>query len=448
MVLTIGYTTNPFAGTVLLAFDPIILNGPPVLLGAHMTRCLKVLLASVGSRGDVQPMLALAQSLVEHGHLPTVAAPVDFEAWITKLGFRFAPLGLDVQAFLSQNQDVLTGNTLTMVRESTRFLKANMLPQARQMTDACVGADCIVYAGLALPIAPSVAQFHKLPALRVNYTTAMTPSDDHPPVICPWRNLPRWLNHFLWLTDRWLGKRMVGETVEAMRAELGLPPLEDFWGHMTLAYPTINAVDKVVFPPSEGWGLNYQQTNFLFFKDPAPLQPELEKWLDNGSPPIYVGFGSMSGRGTDRVGSLLIQAVKATGRRCLVSAGWAGLGSGTLPDGWRVVRDAPHALLFPRMAVVVHHGGSGTTAQAMRAGVAQVVLPLILDQFHHAQKLYQAGLAPYPIPMEKITAPQLTSAIKAALALPPESINEAAARLRASDGCADVVRIIEAMVPN
>ncbi|MCF8210886.1 MAG: glycosyltransferase [Rhodoferax sp.] len=412
-----------------------------------MTRCLKVLLATVGSRGDVQPMLALAQSLTEFGHIPTLAAPIDFESWITKQGFRFAPLGLDVQAYLSQNQNILTGNTLTMIRESTRFFKANMLPQAKQLHTACAGADCIVYAGLTLPIAPSVAQSRGLPALRVNYTSAMTPSDDHPPATVPWRGLPKWLNNFLWHTDRWLARRVLGSSIDAMRAELGLPPLLDFWGHMTHTFPAVNAFDKTVFPPSDRWGLNYKQANFLFFKDPMPLETELEQWLDEGAPPVYVGFGSMSGRGTDRIANIVIDAIQATGMRCLVGAGWAGLGSGAIPAGWRVVREAPHALLFPRMAVVVHHGGSGTVAQAMRAGAPQVVLPLILDQFHHAHKLYQAGIAPRPVSMEKITAPQLAAAIQAAMALPTEPIQAAASRLRSSDGCTDVVRIIETMVP-
>src|SRR5204862_6026785 len=124
-------------------------------------------------------------------------------------------------------------------------------------------------------------------------------------------------------------------------------------------------------------------------------------------------------------------AVAATGRRCLVGAGWAGLGEGSLPKGWRVVRDVPHDKLFPRVAVVVHHGGSGTTAQALRAGVPQVLLPLLLDQYHHAHRLFMAGLAPKAAPMERITAGGLADAINAALALPREPRRAVAERLRA-----------------
>ena len=111
-----------------------------------------------------------------------------------------------------------------------------------------------------------------------------------------------------------------------------------------------------------------------------------------------------------------------------------------------MVREAPHALLFPRTAVVVHHGGSGTSANALRAGVPQVILPLILDQFHHAHRLHLAGLAPKPTPMESITAGKLTEAIVAALALPAEPRKIVADRLRASDGAGQIVTRIEGLI--
>jgi UDP:flavonoid glycosyltransferase YjiC (YdhE family) len=107
------------------------------------------------------------------------------------------------------------------------------------------------------------------------------------------------------------------------------------------------------------------------------------------------------------------------------------------------VRDAPHALLFPRTAVVVHHGGSGTTAQALRSGVPQVILPLILDQFHHAHRMYVAGLAPRPVPMEKITAIELTRAIEEALVLPSNIRQITAARLQSSNGREQIAQRLE-----
>ena len=99
------------------------------------------------------------------------------------------------------------------------------------------------------------------------------------------------------------------------------------------------AVDQALFPAEPRWNGRYDYTNFLFFDDPTPLDAELDAWLSDGLPPVFVGFGSMSGRGTDRMGGIIVEAVGATGRRCIVGAGWAGLGAGALPPTWRVVKD-------------------------------------------------------------------------------------------------------------
>ena len=412
-----------------------------------MRRSLRVVLATIGSRGDVQPMLALAQALAARGHVVRVAAPANFEHWVRGLGFAFAPLGVDMQVYLSQNRSLMTGSTVKMLREVFRYFKEQVPAQALEFRSAAADADILVYGGLASFIAPSVAQCLGLPALGVQFTTSLLPSSAHPPPVIRWHGLPGWLNDLIWRVDRFLGNLLIRGTLNTMRAGFGLPPVARVRDHLMQTCPLVLAVDETLFPPDPRWQGRYPYANFLYFADATVLDPELEAWLDAGEAPVFVGFGSMSGSGTDRIERLIIEALSGTGRRCIVGAGWAGLGAGQLPPDWRMVREAPHALLFPRMAVVVHHGGSGTVAQALRAGVPQVLLPLILDQFHHAHLLYRAALAPRPIPMERITAAELGAAIAAALALPPGPRQAAAVRLRASDGCADLVQRIEAMVP-
>ncbi len=411
----------------------------------NANRSLRTVLATVGSRGDVQPMLALAKACVARGHVPLVAAPPNFENWVRSLGFDFAPLGVDMQVFLAENRDIMTGKPLKMLQEMSRYFNEQIPLQAQQLKTACDKADAIVYGGLAFA-APTVADHLRLPVLGVLYTTCLLPSSQHPPVSVPWHGLPNWMNDLLWRANRLLGDSMGLKTLNAMRASFGLAPVDGLRRHMFEDHPLVIAADEVLFPPDPLWGGRYPYANFIFFDDPMPLDPELDAWLADGEPPVFVGFGSMSGEGTDRVEGMIVEAVSASGRRCIVGAGWAGFGAGKLPPGWRVVREAPHALLFPRTAVVVHHGGSGTTAQALRAGVPQVLLPLILDQFHHAHRLHIAGIAPRPVPMEKITAAELAAAIQAALQLPAGPREAAAARLRASDGRGDIVRRVEALV--
>jgi UDP:flavonoid glycosyltransferase YjiC (YdhE family) len=408
-------------------------------------RSLRVVLATVGSRGDVQPMLALAQDFVARGHVPLIAAPPNFETWVRSLDLDFAPLGLDMQVFLAENPDIMTGNPVTMLKEMSREFNEQLPLHAQQLKPACDKADAIIYGGLAFA-APTVADHLRLPVLGVLYTSCLLPSSQHPPPNIPWHGLPNWMNDLLWRANRLIGDSLLRGTLNTMRASFGLPPVEHVRRHLLEDHPLVIAADEVLFPPDPLWRGRYPYANFIFFDDPAPLDPELDAWLADGEPPVFVGFGSMSGKGTDRVERMIVEAVSATGHRCIVGAGWGGLGAGSLPSGWRVVRDAPHALLFPRTAVVIHHGGSGTTAQALRAGVPQVLLPLILDQFHHAHRLHLAGIAPRPVPMEKITAIELAGAIQATLKLPAAPRQAAAARLGASDRRGDIVRRVEALV--
>ena len=412
-----------------------------------MSRSLRVVLAAIGSRGDVQPMLGLAQALVACHHRPIIAAPPNFEGWVRSLGFDFAPLGIDMQAFLAANRTMMTGNPVTLLREMSRAFKEQLPPDTRQLKSICGdgNADAIVWGGLAL-MAPTVAECLRRPVLGVLYTSCLLPSGQHPPASIPWQGLPNWMNDLLWRANRLLDETLLLETLNNVRAELGLPPADGVRRQVFEEHPLVVAADEGLFPADPLWQGRYPYANFVFFDDPAPLDRELEAWLADGEPPVFIGFGSMSGAGTDRVASTIVKAVSATGRRCIIGAGWSGLDAGTLPNGWRVVREASHALLFPRVAVVVHHGGSGTTAQALRAGVPQVLLPLILDQFHHAHRLYVAGIAPRPVPMEKITSAKLAGAIQAALELPDGPRQVAATRLRNSDGRKQIVHRIEAMI--
>lgn len=341
---------------------------------------------------------------------------------------------------------MLTGNPVKLVREMNRAFKEQIPPSALRLEAACDSADAIVWGGLAL-IAPTVAEHLRLPVLGVLYTSCMLPSSQHPPMSIPWHGLPDWMNDLLWRAHRLLGDQFLLEAPNTLRAGLNLPSVDGVRRQVFEDHPLVVAADEVLFPADSLWEGRYPYANFIFFDDPAPLDSELDAWLADGEPPVFVGFGSMSGAGTDRVEGMIVEAVSVIGRRCIVGAGWAGLGAGALPRSWRVVREAPHALLFPRAAVVVHHGGSGTTAQALRAGVPQVLLPLILDQFHHAHRLQIAGISPRPVPMEKVTASELAEAIQAALRLPEGPRRAAAERLRASDGRGEIVRRIGSMVP-
>lgn len=408
---------------------------------------MKVILTSIGSRGDVQPMVAIAQALVRRGHAPVIAAPPDFESWVRSFGFDFVPLGIDVNAFMQEHREALGGNIWKFFHETRRLFDAKLPEQLDALVDLGRDADAIIFAAGAAT-APSAGEKLGIPVLGVLFTTTVIPSSDHAPVIIPWRTLPRWMNALLWRVMDIGWNALLAKGLNAARKRHGLPPVRDVTEHLYGESRFVVAVDPVLFPVDVAWRDRIPAAGFLFARpNESALDPALAAWLDAGEPPVYIGFGSMMGKGPERVRAIVVDAIERVGKRGLVSRGWADLG-GELPPGWRVIGDTPHELLFPRMACVVHHGGSGTTAAALRAGVPQVLLPLILDQYHHAQVLYEAGLAPRPVPMEKITTPQLANGIREALAMPPQKRRAAADRLQASRGADAVVDRIEAMAGN
>jgi vancomycin aglycone glucosyltransferase len=408
-------------------------------------KSLNIILATVGSRGDVQPMVALARTLKGRGHSVTVAAPPDFGDWIQQEGFKFAPVGSDIKKYLHDNPGALGGSAAEMYRSGKAFFDSQLQLQANDLRVACQGADMVVWAGLAIA-AMAVAEGMKLPVLGVVYSSCVVPSARHAPPAFPRHGLPDWVNRLLWVINGYVTGKLVGRPFNALRAQFALPPVR--FRKFMMQTNFIIAADAGLMPLDDAWGPNIRRGNFIYLDDPRPLPADLQDWLDDGEPPVYVGFGSMSGKGTDHVEKVVHEALSATGRRCLISAGWAGLGTRGMPSDasrWRVVGEVSHQSLFPRMAAVVHHGGSGTTANALRAGVPQVVLPLILDQFHHAHRLQLAGLAPKAASMEKVTAQQLATAIEAAIAMPPEARQAVSARLRASDGAGDAADALEAL---
>jgi sterol 3beta-glucosyltransferase len=188
-----------------------------------------------------------------------------------------------------------------------------------------------------------------------------------------------------------------------------------------------------------------------WFLDPAEdwmPAPALVDFLAAGPPPVYVGFGSMSSRKPEETTALILGALARTGQRGIIHAGWGGMQRADLPDSVLMIDGVPFSWLFPRVAVVVHHGGAGTTSAGLRAGVPAVVVPFFGDQPYWGQRVADLGVGPAPIPRKKLTAERLAQAIQ--VAVTDHAMRQRAAELgtkiRAEDGVACAVAVVEQMV--
>jgi sterol 3beta-glucosyltransferase len=254
------------------------------------------------------------------------------------------------------------------------------------------------------------------------------------------------LSHHLFRQMMWQGARK-GDRL-ARKQVLGLPPAP-FWGLYNSAqmrrYPVLCGFSPAVLPPPADWK-NTCVTGYWFLNEAEDWTPPsaLVSFLERGAPPVYIGFGSMGSRNPQQTADLVLQAIAITGQRAILQSGWGGLSTDDLPDSVFVVDAVPHSWLFPQVAAVVHHGGAGTTAAGLRAGVPTVIVPFFGDQPFWGRKIAALGVGTAPIPRKKLTAKLLATAIDQVVN--DRSIRQNAAdlgaKIRAENGLATVVDIV------
>jgi len=262
------------------------------------------------------------------------------------------------------------------------------------------------------------------------------------------RNLGRLHNRlsgFAMLQVIWQWYRPV---VNDFRQRFGLSPYTtaSFYRVLT-STPLLGAYSPTVIPHPPDWPDSVHVTGYFFLDAQADWQPpaELEAFLDSGNPPVYIGFGSMAGRNPEHFAAIVLEALAKSGQRGVLLTGWGGMHAMSVPDNVFVVDSALHSWLFPRMAAVVHHGGAGTTAEGLRAGVPSMIVPFIVDQPFWGKRVKALGVGPEPIPRNKLTADRLAHAIRVAVTY-PEMKQRAAAlgeAIRAEDGVGNAVNIVK-----
>jgi UDP:flavonoid glycosyltransferase YjiC (YdhE family) len=371
---------------------------------------MRVVLAAEGTRGDVHPMLALGVRLRAAGHAVRLCASPDFAEEAAAQALEFHPVGRSVRELLSAQAAAIHSGPLGVLRAAREYMQETVNAQFAALGEAAADAELLVGAGVQLAAA-SVAERWGIPYRYVAYCPAMFPSREHAPPMLEWQPGSRLANRVgWWLTIASLRFGPV-KLVDRKRRALGLRPIEDVGRYVLSARPLV-AVDRELAEVPPDAPLPVEQIPCLHPFDPdAPLPPKLETFLDAGPPPVYLGFGSMPDPRPGETTARLLEAVRARGVRAVISRGWAGLGEGPLPENVFVTDAVPHAALFPRTAGIVHHGGAGTTAMATRAGVPQLVVPHLLDQFYWAYRVRALGLGPPALRRRDLSPERLADAI-------------------------------------
>ena len=385
---------------------------------------MRILIAAVGSRGDVAPITGLGTALQGAGHDVSVATYGTFEGLIAGcgLGFRLVPGDPQLLGASEQGQRWQEGGTgpmssirlIRLIAEHTRDVNAAVLQAARQDTDVLAVSGTAWFGGYR------IAQGLGLPSIGLALQPTH-PTSQFLPSGLTTRSLGRWGNRVVGTRLVVAGPAALDKPSKRLWAQEGMPDLSirQMWRRQEATrWPFIYGYSHFVVPRPPDWREGIDVAGYWWPAHPAGWTPpaDLERFLAAGPPPVFVGFGSRNPADAARLSGIVAAARRSAGVRMVIQAGWANLGAAQQDDDdVIVIGEAPHDWLFPKMAAVVHHAGAGTTAAGLRAGVPTVSVPMITDQPFWASRVTALGAGPRAVPYKSLSAESLGAAISDAV---------------------------------
>ncbi len=359
---------------------------------------MKVVLSGRGSRGDIYPIIAVSEALQKAGHTVEVAIPTVF-------GDEARNHGLDPYLYPEDSREMMKnlGSGMQSSKGALAFLTGSIHQQFDFLMEACRDADVLITHTSEMS-APTVAAYHNIPHYRLAYAPILP--GRYPPPLFPLQNMPAFLNSLSWKSLQMISLYLLRRLLNDKRKSLGLPPVTSSVKYYTDHSTALLAYNSTLAPPCPQWkkkGFRYYFTGYCFNHEYGALDPALQRFIEAGTPPVYAGFGSVHLKDPKKFTGILEEAAAATGTRIVLATGWMGLMHTSPTENIFLTGETYHGTLFSKMAGVIHHGGSGTTHTATKAGTPQFILPQLVDQYYWGNRVWKTGLGPKPLPPRRIT---------------------------------------------
>ena len=413
----------------------------------------RTLILTAGSRGDVQPYLALAKGLQQEGFAVTLSTDSTFSEWVVSQGVKVAPIRAPFAQMMQTDagRAALAGQKSFNLKQIKRLLR-QMMDDAWKVAQQ-VNPDLIIYH--PKPLAGyHIADKLGIPGILAVALPLYSPTGDFSSPILgggDYGSLLNRLSHTLFLKASLLPYR--GFINRWRKEQLDLPPFRDELTLRGHPIPILYAYSSAVLPIPNDWNNQATVTGYWCLDADAAWQPpsDLAAFLAEGDAPVYVGFGSMAAQDASQTTALILDAVRQSNRRAILATGWGGLSASEISEVSEVseniymLKHAPHDWLFPQCSAVVHHGGAGTTGAGLSAGKPTVICPFFGDQPFWGKQIHRLGVGPKPIPQKQLSADSLGQAIQAAVsdARMREKAELLGQKIRSEDGVAQAVAIVK-----
>jgi sterol 3beta-glucosyltransferase len=382
---------------------------------------VRVTITTGGSRGEVQPYVALGLGLRAAGHEVRISAQAGYQQFVHDRGLGFHPISGDPHELVSELLEE-GNNPVRFARRFRRILGSLMEQNLQEYLAACRDAEVIVYSPVGF-LGYFVAEALRVPRVGAALYPLLSRTRHFPSSIVPiGKRRPRgafggiynyltyiFSEQLFWQSFRTPASRAVKDHLSLSTAFWG--PFGEMTRHRE---PILYGWSPSVLPQPPDWGEWLHTTGYWFLEQSSGWQApeELADFLDSGPPPVFVGFGSMNNIGPERLTAIVLQALERTGQRGILATGWGGIGYADLPDTIFRVEDVPHDWLFEQVKATIHHGGAGTTSASLRAGIPTIVVPFFADQPFWGWRVAELGVGPEPISPRSLGIEQLANAIR------------------------------------
>jgi vancomycin aglycone glucosyltransferase len=391
---------------------------------------MKIACVILGTRGDVQPMVALATGLMKNGHEVLIIAPPENEELARRYDCKFEPWGQSMKKAVNENPEKQKGGVAATIspKEGKKLIgdQINLLPPIIK------GVDLVLGAGIVMGV-QTAADIVKAPYRLVAFYPIILGTTKDDPL----------KSRIMFGFGRSMINMFTKGFINKHRAKYGLSPIKDVWTHW-LGENVIIACDRELNAARQGVAFPFTQTGFMLLPSKNSLPDNVETFLNAGKPPVYIGFGSNPIVDREKYSQIFEKVREATGQRFIVSKGWANLSETDSPD-ILYVDEMPFEFLFPRLAAVIYHGGTGTLAAVARAGIPQAAFPFIADQFMNRDQIVKLGLGPKTCDFKEMTTDSISSAIKECITneIYRRNAAEIAQRLQNANGLELTIQLIE-----